>query len=136
MDKTILEKSRKRKIVGSFAFIEHRFLREGHLARLSQNELLLYFFFALVANVDGISFYGVDTILHLLRLSEDAYFGALSSLEQKDYIKTQGTKVQLLSLPELKKEPPPKISDRRLNKTVSIKEILTKALQGVNYESR
>lgn len=103
MDRFIIDAQRRRKIQGSFAFIEHRFMREGHLLRLSKNEILLYFFFALVSDSNGISFYGVNRILHFLKLKEDEYFSALASLEQKDYIKTQGTKVQLLSLPELKK---------------------------------
>ena len=35
---------RVRTINGSFAFIEHRFLRHGFWASLSHHELLLYFF--------------------------------------------------------------------------------------------
>ena len=56
MDKSIIDVQRRRKIQGSFAFIEHRFIREGHLLRLSKNEILLYFFFALVSDSNGISF--------------------------------------------------------------------------------
>ncbi|HDL08305.1 MAG TPA: hypothetical protein ENG35_06155 [Desulfobacteraceae bacterium] len=127
MDKSIIDVQRRRKIQGSFAFIEHRFIREGHLLRLSKNEILLYFFFALVSDSNGISFYGVNKILRFLKLKEDEYFSALSSLEQKDYIKTQGNKVQLLSLPELRKGPPAfKIKQSRLYKTISIGELLGK----------
>jgi len=35
--------NRIRKIAGCFAFIEHRFLREGFWASLDHHELLLYF---------------------------------------------------------------------------------------------
>jgi hypothetical protein len=122
MDKSVIDVQRQRKIQGSFAFIEHRFLREGHLLRLSRNEILLYFFFALVSDKNGISFYGVDKILRFLKLKEDEYFSALATLEQKDYIKTRGNKVQLLSLPELKKAPP---NHPRLCKTVSIGQLLS-----------
>jgi len=126
MDKSMIDAQRRRKIQGSFAFIEHRFIREGHLLRLSKHEILLYFFFALVSDPNGISFYGVNTILRFLKLKEDEYFSALSSLEQKDYIKTQGNKVQLLSLPELKKAPPTlRINHSRLGKTVSLGELLS-----------
>jgi hypothetical protein len=126
MDKSMLDTQRRRKIQGSFAFIEHRFLREGHLLRLSKDEILLYFFFALVSDHNGISFYGVDKILRFLKLKEDEYFSALASLEQKDYIRTQGNKVQLLSLPELKKAPPAfKTDHTRLCKTVSLGELLS-----------
>jgi len=134
MDKYLIDVQRRRKIQGSFAFIEHRFIREGHLLRLSKNEILLYFFFALVSDSNGISFYGVNKILRFLKLKEDEYYSALSSLEQKDYIKTRGNKVQLLSLPELKKGPPAfKIKHSRLCKTVSIGELLRK---GDNYGQR
>lgn len=126
MDKSMLVPQRRRKIQGSFAFIEHRFMREGHLLRLSQHEILLYFFFALVSDRNGISFYGVDKILRFLKLEESEYFSALSSLEQKDYIKVQGNKVQLLSLPELKKASPVlSINHSRSCKTVSLGELLS-----------
>ena len=51
---------RVRSINGSFAFIEHRFLRHGFWASLSHHELLLYFFLILVADRQGLSFYSYD----------------------------------------------------------------------------
>lgn len=126
MDRFMIDAQRRRKIKGSFAFIEHRFMREGHLLRLSKDELLLYFFFALVSDSNGISFYGVNRILHFLKLKEDEYFSALASLEQKDYIKTQGNKVQLLSLPELNKESVVFSENHsRICKTVSLGQLLS-----------
>ena len=126
MDKSMIDGQRRRKIQGSFAFIEHRFIREGHLSRLSKNEILLYFFFALVSDSNGVSFYGVNKILRFLKLKEDEYFSALASLEQKDYIKTQGNKVQLLSLPALTKASVV-LNEKhtRLCKTVSLGELLS-----------
>ena len=126
MNRFMIDAQRRRKIQGSFAFIEHRFMREGHLLRLSKDEILLYFFFALVSDSNGISFYGVNRILHFLKLKEDEYFSALACLEQKDYIKTQGNKVQLLSLPELKKASIV-FSENHLRtcKTVSLGELLS-----------
>lgn len=49
LEKHPLCPERVRKISGSFAFIEHRFLREGFWATLSPKELALYVFFILVA---------------------------------------------------------------------------------------
>ena len=46
--KTILNSERIRRIDGGFSFIPHRFLTDGFLASLSQEELLLYFFLVLV----------------------------------------------------------------------------------------
>ena len=83
-----LASNRVRKIKGSFAFIEHRFLRHGFWASLGHDELLLYFFFVLVADRDGLSFYPYDKICSLLTIDIDAYILAFD-----------GTFFQVLSLP-------------------------------------
>ena len=129
MDKSIIITHRKRKISGSFGWIEHRFIREGYIKALSKKEILLYFFLVLVSDKNGISFYGADRVMSLLQLEEAAYFGALSGLEQKDFIYRQGNKVQLLSLPEYETHPPV-IVQRRFNKTLSVAEIVKGAGHG------
>ena len=55
--KAPLDHDRDRKITGSFAFIEHRFLRNGFFSVLNHHELLLYVFLALVADRSGLSYY-------------------------------------------------------------------------------
>ena len=65
---------RVRKIEGSFAFIEHRFLREGFWNSLDHLELLLYLFLIMVGDRKGISFYCYDRICTLLGVSVDDYF--------------------------------------------------------------
>ena len=129
MDKSIILTHRKRKISGSFGWIEHRFIREGYIKALTKQEILLYFFLALVSDKNGISFYGADRAMSLLKLEEAAYFGALSGLEQKDFICRQGNKVQLLSLPEYETQTQV-ITQKRLNKTLSVSEILKRAGHG------
>ncbi len=91
--------NRVRKIKGSFAFIEHRFLRHGFWASLSHDELLLYFFLVLVADRDGLSFYPYDKICSLLTIDIDAYILARNSLIDKDLLAFDGTFFQVLSLP-------------------------------------
>ena len=56
-DKGVIIENRKRKIQGSFGWIEHRFLRSGYMEMLNKREILLYFFLALVSDKNGISFY-------------------------------------------------------------------------------
>ena len=70
MAKSMIDAKRRRKIQGSFGFTEHRFIRQGHLLRLSKHEILLYFFFALVSDINGVSLYGVNKILRFLKLKE------------------------------------------------------------------
>ena len=90
---------RVRSINGSFAFIEHRFLRHGFWASLSHHELLLYFFLVLVADRQGLSFYSYDKICSLLAISVDEYILARDSLINKDLLAFNGTFFQVLSLP-------------------------------------
>lgn len=91
---------RLRKINGSFAFIEHRFLRDGFWASLDHHELLLYLFLVIVADRKGLSYYCYDKICHLLKIPIDKYILARNSLIEKDLIAFDGKLFQVLSLPE------------------------------------
>lgn len=96
----ILCPNRVRRITGSFAFIEHRFLRDGFWESLSHRELLLYVFLLLVAGRNGVSYYSYDKIYSLLRISMDEYLNARNALIDKDLIAFDGYFFQVLSLPE------------------------------------
>jgi hypothetical protein len=99
INKVILCHERVRKIGGSFAFIEHRFLKDGFLVSLSHQELLLYFFLVLAADRYGLSFYGYDKICSLLRITVGEYLEARNQLVEKDLIAFDGKLFQVLSLP-------------------------------------
>ena len=45
--KRLIKPTKVRKIQGTFAFLEHRFLRQGFFEHLTQHELLLYLFLVL-----------------------------------------------------------------------------------------
>jgi hypothetical protein len=90
---------RVRTINGSFAMIEHRFLRHGFWASLGHHELLLYFFLVLVADRQGLSFYSYDKICSLLAIDVEDYILARDSLIDKDLLAFDGTFFQVLSLP-------------------------------------
>lgn len=94
-----LIRDRVRTINGSFAFIEHRFLRHGFWADLCHHELLLYFFLILVGDRQGLSFYSYDKICSLLGVELDSYIMARDLLIQKDLLAFDGTFFQVLSLP-------------------------------------
>ena len=52
IQKTPLIPHRVRKIKGSFAFIEHRFLRDGFWSSLDHHELVFYLFLVIVGDTD------------------------------------------------------------------------------------
>jgi hypothetical protein len=95
-----LEPDRIRKITGSFAFIEHRFLHDGFWGSLDHHQLLLYLFLIIVADRNGVSYYSYDKICTLLRISVDEYILARNTLIDQNMIAFDGYLFQVLSLPE------------------------------------
>ncbi len=100
IEKKPLEPHRIRKITTSFAFIEHRFLRQGFWSSLSHHELLLYLFLVIVADRNGLSYYCYDKICSLLQICVDEYILARNLLIEKDLIAFDGSLFQVLSLPQ------------------------------------
>lgn len=100
MKRKLLDPDRIRKINGSFAFIEHRFLRDGFFETLTPNELLLYLFLTLVANKDGVSWYPYDKICAILKWILDEYLDARNGLIAKNLIAFDGHLFQVLDLPD------------------------------------
>lgn len=97
--KKLLCPHRVRTIQGSFAFIEHRFLRDGFWSSLDHHELLLYFLLVLVADRQGLSYYSYDKLCSLLGLTVDDYVAARNSLITQDLMAFDGTLFQVLALP-------------------------------------
>ncbi len=83
-----------------FSYIPHGFLRDGFLASLNKDELLLYFFLILAADRHGMSFYSYEKICSLLLMDIDSYIRSRNSLIQKELIAFDGYRFQVLSLPE------------------------------------
>jgi hypothetical protein len=57
-----------RKIEGSFAWIDHRLLRNGYLQVMTHEDLALYLFLVLVADRKGVSFYRKEKICDAVSL--------------------------------------------------------------------
>ena len=100
IEKHPLKPERIRKINGSFAFIEHRFLRNGFWASLEPEELLMYIFLIVVADRNGLSYYSYDKVCTLAGLTLDEYIQARNALINKDLIAFDGRLFQVLSLPD------------------------------------
>ena len=93
--------ARVRSIAGhSFAFLPHRFLREGFFASLAPDQLRLYLLLVLAADRTGLSFYHYDSICSLLEIPLEVYVRARNALIDKDLIAFDGTRFQVLSLPD------------------------------------
>lgn len=100
IERKALNPQRIRKIIATFAFVPHRFLRQGFWAGLSHHELLLYFFLVLVADRQGLSYYSFDKICSMVAITPDEYVHARNCLINKDLIAFDGHLFQVLSLPE------------------------------------
>lgn len=98
--KKILNPDRVRRINGGFSFIPHRFLKDGFLASLDQQEILLYLFLILASDRNGLSFYSYHPICTFLYITVDEYIEARDSLTKKDLIAFDGTLFQVLDLPK------------------------------------
>ena len=97
--KKIINPERVRRINGSFSFIPHRFLTDGFLTSLTQQEILLYIFLVLVSDRYGLSYYAYDSICSYLQLPIDDYIEARNGLIKKDLIACNETLFQVLDLP-------------------------------------
>jgi len=84
----------------SFAFLPHRFLRQGFFAALDHDQLLLYLFLVLAADRQGISFYHYDSICSALGRPLETYLHARNRLIDNDLIAFDGSRFQVLSLPD------------------------------------
>jgi hypothetical protein len=84
---------------GSFAFLPHRFLREGFFASLGADELSLYVMLVLVGDRFGVSYYHYDSICSITRMTLERYVEARNGLIRKDLVAFDGTRFQVLSLP-------------------------------------
>ena len=80
-----------------WSWMDRRFVRE-HMAHLSQEAVLLYFFLAAVADKHGLSFYGDGTLATLLRMTLPALIQARHELLDRDLIAHEVRFTQVLSL--------------------------------------
>ena len=96
----------------TFGWIDHDFLHRGYLSRLSQEELLLYYFLITVADRNGVSFYDYERICQLLKLELDAYLRARDRLCERALIAYHHGVFQVLSLPPPEKFLSPRPPER------------------------
>jgi hypothetical protein len=81
-----------------WSWVDHRFARE-HMAHVSREAALLYFFLSAVADRHGLSFYGDGTLATLLRMTLPALIQARDELVARDLIAQEARWTQVLSMP-------------------------------------
>jgi len=114
--KYVLDSKRLRRINGSFSWIDHRFINDGHIKQLSSIDILLYLFLVAVGDKNGVSYYGEAGICNLLKLTSKNLCRSRFRLIEKDFIKYDGSIYQVLELPAKIKQIPPSASSIEANK--------------------
>jgi hypothetical protein len=77
---------RIRRIRGSFAWLDHRLLQEGHLERLTLVDLAVYVFLVLAGDQNGVSFYNKATLTKRLSIGWDQFEESKARLLERGYI--------------------------------------------------
>lgn len=120
--KSPINPQRVRRISGSFSWLDHRLLHNGFLRLMQPEDMLLYFFLVLVGDKNGVSFYGYDSILKLLKLTLDQYIAARDRLMDLSLIAFENGRYQVLELPKT-----PSCSELAPSRKIrSIKQVLDK----------
>ena len=94
-----------------FSWIDHRLVRDKHIARCSLGALALYLFLVAVCDGEGLSYYSEASLCRLLPLDESALSRARQELIAARLIAYQRPLYQVLSLeaPRPQFDPPQSI---------------------------
>ena len=88
-----------RHIPAGFGWIDHRFLRDGHIRLRTRNGLALYLLLVLAADRQGVSFYGDRLIRHILGFGEAEFEEAREELVHVRLVAWSRPVYQVLELP-------------------------------------
>ena len=110
----------------TFGWVDHNFLHRGFLGRLSQEELLLYYFLITVADRNGVSFYDYERICQFLKMEVDDYIHARDRLCERSLLAYHDGVFQVLALPEKPRAVPPPDTRRTNGDFQALKEVFVK----------
>lgn len=99
-DKTIPRPDRIRHVPAGFGWVDHRFVRDGHIRGLSREALALYLFLVTVANEDGISWYSEEKLCLLTGLESADLSTARRELSSLSLLAYSRPVYQVLELPQ------------------------------------
>lgn len=101
IEKRLVDPERRRSIpAGGFSWLDRRLVREGFLERMDREERLLYLFLVLVADRDGLSYYGDRTIGRHTGLAEREIDDARAGLVRLRLLAFRHPLYQVLALPD------------------------------------
>ncbi len=96
--KRVLCPQRLRQVPSQFSWIDHRLVRDRHIARCSHPALALYLFLVTVADGQGLSYYGDVRVGRMLKLNSAALAQARQELIAARLIAYQPPLYQVLAL--------------------------------------
>jgi hypothetical protein len=137
MNKRLLYPQRLRHVPRQFSWIDHRLLRDGHIARCGgPRALALYLLLVVASDAQGLSYYSDKTAARLLSLAEGELREARRALLDAGLIAYEAPLYQVLSLepPMGRAEPPAP----RAAETLSMSEALRRMFEagGTNEGTR
>jgi hypothetical protein len=121
MIKRVLCPERLRQVPDQFSWIDHRLVRDRHIAGRSAGALALYLFLVTVADGQGFSYYSDPSICRLLPLDGAALARARQELIAARLIAYQRPLYQVLSL-----DPP---ASPRIGQAMTLGQILQQAME-------
>jgi hypothetical protein len=120
--KRLLCPDRARRVPEQFSWLDHRLVRDRHLAGRSADALALYLFLVTVADGQGLSYWSDPSICRLLPLNPDSLARARRELISAGLIAYQRPLVQVLALED---EPAPP----RAGRMMTFGQILRQAME-------
>ena len=107
MHKKLIRPDRLRRPPAQFSWVDHRLVREGHLRRCPPEALALYLFLIVVADAEGLSYYGEASLCGHLGLDALGLRAARRALLDAGLIAYERPFYQVLSLDAAGSAPPP-----------------------------
>ena len=131
--KRVLSHERLRHVPHAFSWIDHRFVRDGHISRCTHEALALYLFLVTVADAEGLSYYSDAKTARLLNMDEPTVCSARRELRRVGLIAYCKPLYQVLGLDT--PEAGLAVSSRRRpecsgGEAISISEVLRQAIGG------
>ncbi|MFZ4396909.1 MAG: hypothetical protein ACOYOU_14945 [Kiritimatiellia bacterium] len=98
MEKRILCPARVRRVPPHFSWVDHRLVRDGHMAGPGPEALALYLALVSVGDADGVSWYSTGLLARLLGLEYTRVDRARQALTERSLIAFEAPFYQVLSL--------------------------------------